>query len=260
MYQNNRSRRTKVKRIAAPKGIFIAAVLLALVVVAGGGFVVLKNRTNSPSDNKQETTQTDSFDKTQFSLTDPDSPWVVVNKKQPLKPKDYVPSGLRTPNMESDAGQQVNEQTALALEALNAAATAEGVKLKLASAYRSYDTQTEIYDSEVRGFGQAQADRESARPGHSEHQTGWAADLGAANGKCEIRSCFADTPECKWLAANAHVFGFIIRYAEGKEHITGYMYEPWHLRFVGTNLSTEMHNKKILTLEEFFGLPPAPSY
>jgi len=260
VYQNNRSKRTKPKKIAAPKGIFVGAILLVLAIVAASGFFVLKNRGVGPAENSGGA-QTESFDKTQYSLADPASPWLVVNKKRQLSPKDYEPAGLRTPNMAVESSiQQVNEQTAAALEAMAGAAAAEGINLVLISAYRSYDTQAEIYDSEVRGFGQAQADRESARPGHSEHQTGWAADLGAKTGKCEIKACFADTPEGKWLAANAYKYGFIIRYAEGKEHITGYMYEPWHVRYVGTELAAEMQNQGIKTLEEFFGLPAAPSY
>ena len=235
-------------------GVFVLCLLL------GGAYLVMNRAKTGGPDKKPAAGQTQSFDKKQFPLTDPTGPWVVVNKKRRLSPKEYTPAGLRTPNMNVESGQQVNGQTAAALEALNQAAAADGIQLILASGYRSYDSQAAIYDSEVRGFGQAQADRESARPGHSEHQTGWAADLGAANGKCELKACFADTPEGKWLAANAYKFGFIIRYAEGKEHITGYMYEPWHLRYVGTELSTEMHNQKIQTLEEFFNLPAAPEY
>lgn len=205
--------------------------------------------------------QTETFDKKRFSLTDPTSPWVVVNKKRPLSPKNYAPANLTTPNMDVESSDmQVNSEVASALKTLANAAAADGVSLMVVSAYRSYDMQVNIYDSEVRGFGQEQADRESARPGHSEHQTGWAADLGATNGKCEIKVCFADTNEGKWLAANAYKYGFIIRYAEGKEHITGYMYEPWHIRFVGKELAAEMRRTGIQTLEEFFGLPAASSY
>lgn len=211
--------------------------------------------------NPQQTDQTPPFNKSRYSLTDPTSPWVVVNKKRPLQPMTYAPADLRTPAMEAGlASQQVNDQTAAALENLSRAAAGEGIHLRLVSGYRSYSTQMTIYDSEVRGYGQAQADRESARPGYSEHQSGWAADLGTANGKCDVKSCFADTAEGKWLAANAYKYGFILRYADGKEHVTGYMYEPWHVRYVGTELSTEMHRIGIQTLEEFFNLPAAPDY
>jgi D-alanyl-D-alanine carboxypeptidase len=261
VYQNKRSNPYRIQKQKSPKWPFIGLAVFAAIVLIGGGLLVVKNLKQDKPETAQNADPVDSFNKQQFSLSDPTSPWVVVNKKRPLDPKNYEPSGLRTPDMNVESSeQQVNEQTAAALETLSSAAAAEGISFKLASAYRSYDTQTTIYDSEVRGFGQAQADRESARPGHSEHQTGWAADLGAANGKCELKSCFADTPEGQWLAANAYKFGFIIRYAEGKEHVTGYMHEPWHVRFVGVDLSTEMHEKEIRTLEEFFGLPPAASY
>lgn len=205
------------------------------------------------------------YDKTQFSLDDPNSTWVVVNKKRPLAPKTFVPADLRAPSIKLKGGKtteamQVRAETATALEALDAAAKADGINLVLVSGYRSYNSQKTIYDSEVRGFGQAIADQESARPGHSEHQTGWSADLGAASGDCEIEACFADTSEGQWLAANAYNYGFVIRYAKDKTNITGYVYEPWHLRFVGTDLATEMHNQGIETLEEFFELSAAPSY
>jgi D-alanyl-D-alanine carboxypeptidase len=155
---------------------------------------------------------------------------------------------------------QLRAEAATALASLASAAKTEGINVLVASAYRSYDTQTMIYDSEVRGFGQEEADRESARPGHSEHQTGWAVDLGAANKKCEIEACFGETPEGKWLATNAYKYGFVLRYAQGKEPITGYKYEPWHLRYVGVDLATEMHRTNTKTLEEFFDLPAAPNY
>ena len=184
-----------------------------------------------------------------------------MNKQRPLNPKQYEPSGLRLPdmNVESSA-MEVNGEAATALEALNTAAETAGLHFTVASAYRSYNNQVTTYDSVVNGYGQAEADRQSARPGYSEHQTGWAADLGAVGGKCRIEACFADTAEGKWLAANAYKYGFIIRYPQGKETVTGYQYEPWHVRYVGKSLSTEMHKQKIQTLEEFFNLPAAPDY
>jgi D-alanyl-D-alanine carboxypeptidase len=263
MYQNSRPYKSKpIRKIAAPKGLFVAAFAFAFVIIAGG-LLVMKLQKNEPAkknDKSSPTATVETFDKTQFSLTDPTSMWLVVNKKRPLDPKTYAPNDLRTPDMQVEGDQQVNDQTATALEALNRAAAADGISVELASGYRSYDTQVTIYASEVRAYGQAQADRESARPGHSEHQTGWAADLGTASGTCELKACFADTKEGKWLGANAYKYGFIIRYPDGKEKITGYLYEPWHVRYVGTDLSTEMHNQKIQTLEEFFNLPPAPQY
>lgn len=227
--------------------------------------ILISNQKDDPKTDTTVQNTEPTFDKTQFAIDDPASPWVVVNKKRPLDPKTYVPAGLVAPNIplkgnKTTEAMQLQPEAALALEKLVEAANAEGVKFTLVSAYRSYETQEIIYDSEVEGFGQEVADKESARPGHSEHQTGWAADLVGVNGKCELQACFADTPEGKWLAAHAHTYGFIIRYAKDKTSVTGYVYEPWHARYVGTILADEMHRTGTKTLEEFFNLPSAPNY
>jgi D-alanyl-D-alanine carboxypeptidase len=155
----------------------------------------------------------------------------------------------------------MRQDAAKALEQMAKAATSEvRLSLKIASAYRSYGNQASAYSSEVESYGQAVADKESARPGYSEHQTGWAADLAPASGNCSVQVCFANTPEAKWLAANAYRFGFVLRYPNGKTSITGYVYEPWHFRYVGKNLAAEMRAKNVQTLEEFFSLPSAPNY
>lgn len=255
MYRPNQPARKKPYR-----RLPILVLAIALLFLA----VFWLYRQHSSPDNQQSTTAI-TFDKTQYALDDPLSPWLVVNKQRPLVPKTYVPPDLRAPTMPlkwaaTAEAMQLRDQAASALETLVAEAKQQGIELQLLSGYRSYATQTTIYDSEVRGFGQAIADQESARPGYSEHQTGWAADLGATDGTCDIQACFADTPEGQWLAANAHAYGFVIRYAPNKTSVTGYVYEPWHLRYVGTVLSEEMHRTDIQTLEEFFGLPAAPSY
>jgi zinc D-Ala-D-Ala carboxypeptidase len=140
-----------------------------------------------------------------------------------------------------------------ALEQRFAAAAEDGVTLVFGSGYRSEALQRQFYESYVARDGQAAADRYSARPGTSEHQTGLAVDITSVGGRCHLEVCFEDLPEGQWLAANAHRYGFIIRYPDGKESITGYQYEPWHMRYVGTELSAEI-NRTGLTLEEFFGL------
>lgn len=95
----------------------------------------------------------------------------------------------------------------------------------------------------------------SARPGHSEHQTGLAVDLVTpASPDCDFEVCFAETPGGQWLAANAWRYGFIIRYQSGSD-ITGYSPEPWHLRYVGKSLAAELRRTGVATLEEFFGIP-----
>lgn len=215
------------------------------------------------------TTQTPSqpaFNKSQYSLTDATSMWVVVNKKRPLNPLKYVPAKLVIPNIPLRGNitgdeRYVSATMAPALEAMAHAASAQGVTLNLQSGYRSYDFQVNLFNTYVQQEGLAQANRESAHPGYSEHQTGLAADLGGvSNPACNVAACFASTTEGEWLAANAYQYGFIVRYPTDKEAVTGYEYEPWHVRYVGVDLATEMHNQGVETLEEFFGLGSAPSY
>src|SRR5690606_41549399 len=108
--------------------------------------------------------------------------------------------------------------------------------------------------------GREAADVSSARPGHGQHQTGVVIDISAVPAVCARDQGRADTPQGQWVAANAHQWGFILRFPEGMTHITGYEFEPWHYRYGGVELATEMHERGVATMEEFFGLPPAPTY
>ena len=121
-------------------------------------------------------------------------------------------------------------------------------------------TQVTTYNGYVNTDGQAAADTTSARPGYSEHQTGWAMDIGDGGGVCSFLPCFADQPAAVWAKANAYKFGFIVRYPAGMQAVTGYVYEAWHLRYVGTDVATAMATRGIATLEQYFGLPAAPGY
>ncbi len=205
----------------------------------------------------------DNFDRTRYALDQPASPWWVVNKTRPL-PAGYEPDDLVVPEVRrrlSGAEQmQFSNQAVPDLTAMFSAAGNEGVTLVFGSGYRSEALQRQFYNSYVARDGQAAADRYSARPGTSEHQTGLAFDATSVSQACHLQICFEDTPEGKWLRENAHTYGFIVRYPNGKESVTGYQYEPWHMRWVGRELAEEMHNTGIATLEEFFGLPAAPDY
>lgn len=203
------------------------------------------------------------YNKSRYSVNDPASIWAVVNKGRVL-PSDYLPANLVTPNVAlrlavSDPEMSVRKDAAIALEKLFAAAKSDSWHLMLASGYRSYTEQISVYNAEVQNNGQAGADQESARPGHSEHQTGLAADLEPSSRNCELEVCFADTVEGKWLAANAYKYGFIIRYQKDKTSLTGYAYEPWHIRYIGVDLASEI-NKTGQTLEQFFNLPATADY
>ena len=134
-----------------------------------------------------------------------------------------------------------------AFEQMKADAAAEGLKLKIVSGYRSYRDQINAYTKFSKRDGQDAADRYSARPGHSEHQTGLAMDINS------VYKSFADTPEGIWLAANCTKYGFILRYPEDKEAVTGYMYEPWHIRYVGVETAAVI-SESGLCLEEFLGI------
>jgi D-alanyl-D-alanine carboxypeptidase len=208
--------------------------------------------------------QSDAFNKSQYSLTDPTSIWVIVNKQHPLRPADYVPPDLTIPDVPladpGAANMQMRAVTATALEQMFAGAKQQGINLRVVSAYRSYSYQQSLYNGYVASSGQAVADAESARAGYSEHQTGLSVDIGATDGICDLSQCFGSTPEGEWLAANSYEYGFILRYTADKEAITGYEYEPWHFRYVGTSLSEEMHKTGIQTLEEFFGVSGGTIY
>ena len=130
---------------------------------------------------------------------------------------------------------------------LQSDAAAQGLNIWLSSGFRSYDYQNQIYNNYVARDGQAAADTYSARPGHSEHQTGLAIDVN------QIDDSFIGTPEAIWLENHCHEYGFILRYPQGKQDITGYKYESWHIRYVGTDMSYPIHDSG-LTLEEYFGI------
>lgn len=239
----------------------IGIVIIVLVIVVAGG-LLLRRHHQSPADKSAvaTTTQTagraaaSSFDKSQHSTTDPASPWVVVNKQHPLQPLDYAPTDLTSVGN----GQYLRAEAAVALQSMFAAAKNAGLTLTAGSGYRSYATQVTTYQSEVNAYGQAKADSESARPGYSEHQTGWAIDI--AGGGCYIEDCFGNTAEGKWAAANAYKYGFILRYTAADVRVTGYRAEAWHFRYVGKTLSTEMHEEGIATPEQFFGISGGSTY
>ena len=194
------------------------------------------------------------FDKTQHSTTDPSSPWVVVNKQHPLDPQNYAPTDLTSVGN----GQTMRAEAAAALIKMFTDAKAAGYTLTADSGYRSYNYQITTYNSIVKSSGQAYADSHSAHPGYSEHQTGWAVDIGS--GSCHVADCFGDLPAGQWTAANAYNYGFILRYTKANSPVTGYDAEPWHFRYVGTALSNELHAKNVTTLEEFFTVSGGATY
>jgi len=157
---------------------------------------------------------------------------LIANKKYSL-PSNYNPG--------------VNSEAYNQLVSMQNEASSLGHNLPLVSGFRSYWDQNYIYNNYVKNYGVEQTDTFSARPGHSEHQTGLAFDIGA------IDDDMGEWPSGIWLAENAHRYGFIIRYPKEKQHITGYKYEPWHVRYLGVALATKVYNSG-LTLEEYLGI------
>lgn len=203
-------------------------------------------------------------DKALLDLSNPASTLVLLNKRNPLVPLDYIPKDLVAPAIASGSGEAtlLRSEAAAAAERMFAAAATQGVGITVKSSYRSYATQVGVYNGYVANKGVAAADSTSARPGFSEHQTGLALDIGDANAGtgCDFTSCFADTAAGRWVAAHAAEHGFLVRYSPGQEAVTGYLPEPWHLRYVGVAVAQDMQTRGIPSYEEYLGMPGAPGY
>ena len=158
---------------------------------------------------------------------------LIVNKTYSL-PKDYDPG-------------KINDEAKKSFEEMREAASKDKITLWIQSGYRSYKTQDELYNNYVKQNGKEKADTFSAKPGHSEHQSGYAMDLNI------IDSSFEGTKEAIWIEKNCYKYGFIIRYPKGKEKITGYKYEPWHIRYLGKENAKKVYESG-LTLEEYLGI------
>ena len=147
-------------------------------------------------------------------------------------------------NLPSTYNKGIDKEANEALLQMQQAAKKEGLVLNLLSSYRSYNHQNSLYNNYVSKYGQLEADKISARAGHSEHQTGLSFDIGT------LTSNFGSTKEGLWLKNNSYKYGFIIRYPKNKTHITGYSYEPWHIRYLNIELATYLTINE-LTLEEY---------
>jgi zinc D-Ala-D-Ala carboxypeptidase len=206
------------------------------------------------------------FNPPKYSIDEADSIWVVVNKQRQISPLKYQPENLvfpafPKPKVQNPFGLQLREEAALATVEMASAMSKEGIgTLTLNSGFRTYKNQQGLYNRTRDTRGLAVAEKLSARPGHSEHQLGLAADFSARGQGCVILVCFGNTEAGRWLEENAHEYGFILRYPKGHRSITGFQYEPWHFRYVGVELAKEMKTKGIKTLEEFWELESAPDY
>lgn len=180
-------------------------------------------------------------------IENPDRLDVLVNKNNKL-PKNYIPNNLEVLDVKyAYENKYLQKEAKENFEKLSKDAALLGYKIIATSTYRTYDYQSELYDFYVKEKGLKYADNCSARPGHSEHQTGLAVDVEGSNASYDD---FEESIEFNWMRENAHKYGFILRYPKGKEHITGFKYEPWHYRYIGKEIATIIYNKNI-TLEEY---------
>ena len=241
----------------------VVAILIVFAGLIGVWFLIMNSIEEEPKEQTSDS-EIEEFDRSQHSIDDSSSIWVITNKQRPLQP-GYTPEELVNPDIPlygpRDAENMlVDARITNDLEQLVREAEEEGLNIALGSGYRSESYQRGIYNNYVEQHGEEEADRFSARPRHSEHQTGLAVDFVRPDGECSFQACFADLPEGEWLIENAYRYGFILRYQENTEDIVGYQYEPWHFRYVGRELAEELHAQGKPTLEEFFDLSPAPDY
>lgn len=173
---------------------------------------------------------------------------IIVNKTYSL-PKDFKPTNPSA-NVDKDwAIEMIDADAMKAFKEMQSDAQSIGLNIYISSGYRGYKSQENLYNNYVSQDGKEAADTYSARPGHSEHQSGLCFDLNSVN------DSFTATDEGKWVNNNAHLYGFVIRFPKGKEKETGYQYESWHLRYVGKELAKKLYNNgNWISLEEYYGL------
>ncbi len=173
---------------------------------------------------------------------------IIVNKTYSV-PSNYEPKNTENPVTGERCNNCLEKEVMESFRLMQSDAASLGLNIYIASGYRSYIYQDKLYNNYVSISGKELADTYSARPGHSEHQTGFCFDLNS------VDDSFANTNEGKWINENADLYGFIIRYPKAKESITGYQYESWHLRYVGKELANKLHQDGVwLTLEEYYGI------
>lgn len=222
--------------------------LLSCTLIVSVFFVSRKKPQNIAVNQTIAVTKHSSSDETATeAATDKEEPSVEPASKKVVGGRTYI-DGILIVNkhysLPSDYNPGVDQTADAAIQKMIAAAHKDGITLWVRSGFRSYDIQTSLYNTYVAEDGKSAASRYSARPGHSEHQTGLAFDLNS------LDQSFGKTPEGKWIAKNCWKYGFIIRYPKAKEDVTGYMYEPWHVRYLGKEVAKKV-TESGLCLEEY---------
>jgi len=249
--------------------LVLLAIVLVWVVVQGSVLIknhllvfdetnlnsssVIKPRPESKEAVKVKISGADEFLAIKEDYKKDDSLWRIASRLRPLGDQGYRPAvefaKVASWSEKSHDERSVRPELQLPLQDMFVAAKTSGHDLMIGSGFRSAQLQATYYNNFVSTRGQDYADKVSARPGTSEHQLGLAVDLSYVDRRCYLSSCFADTPAGKWLAENAHEYGFILRYPKNKTDMTGYQFEPWHFRFVGKDLASALYQSG-LTLDE----------
>ncbi|MGB3023517.1 MAG: M15 family metallopeptidase [Candidatus Saccharimonadales bacterium] len=253
------------------------AIVVMVIVIVGGGVVSLflalrpdeatapaVSKTSQPAVAKPDDTVTISLPGATpiTAITqdydDPSSLWVVISKEHPISKPDYrprdlaiAPTSVATNTAKSIDEQSMRQTIFEPTVSLFADAKKAGHDIMIASGFRSYELQRSYFDNYSRVSGEEAANKYSARPGQSEHQTGIAFDISLSSRECYLETCFGETSAGRWLAAHAHEYGFILRYPDDKTEITQYQYEPWHFRYVGKDLAGALTTSG-LTLDEAY--------
>lgn len=234
-------------------------VFVALIIIGAFGFIInhnIKTNSNRQVSESTFTVDTSSIDTDSYgdeSIAQQADNNSITTKKHNIEKIDgvtYVDGIIianKTYSLPEDYDPGLDKDTLSAFQDMIAAASRDGLRIYLCSGYRSYKDQEIVYNGYADERGTEAADEVSARPGHSEHQTGLAIDVNYTE------FSFADTNEGQWLAEHCAEYGFIIRFPKGKEEQTGFDYEPWHIRYVGVDIAKEIMENG-LCLEEYLGV------
>lgn len=264
-YKKKRRAKINVKRFAAVMTLLILTIVLSCKIIVGkiNESNIKDNKNNEITDldnnmSKGEDENTNKYSDNNLNNDKENNDaylGIEIQKNIPLINKEYgisrgyEPSDLREFNALSNKTIMLRDEAADNAERLFEDAASEGIYLMAAAGFRTYEYQEQLYNNEVANSGKAYADKYVAKPGHSEHHTGLVIDLMRAS-DVSLTEDFDKTAEFRWLQENMSDYGFILRYPKGKESITGYNYEPWHIRYVGVEAAKEIE-KSGLTLEEY---------
>lgn len=254
-YEQIANRRSEADRIRKQKDLKILAVLIfiAALLIVVFSFLLKRNTSESvPVNAAISASDTSSLEEPTEEPTESSQPEESTpeHKTEIIDGRTYIDGILivnKSYSLPSSYDPGMNEEASAAFEQMQAAASDDGLFLYILSGYRSYSEQQYQYNIHVENKGKEYADKVSARPGYSEHQTGLCMDINSTE------DSFADTEEAAWLAENCTKYGFIIRFPKGKEEQTGYNYEPWHIRYVGVQNAQKIAESG-LCLEEYLGV------